>query len=166
MEFNKIYIPEIVINNIYENILDEENIIFSHINNFTFNTFRNINKYKIFRFINNNYKLFKQYLNTYKYSQIELDTIGIVSAFNIKLIKSRALYTYYDLRYIFELILKDVKFDKKMIDNEPLFFIINTIESYKTFNRFETILNINNDMLLYPLHYNFVPDNNNTWMYI
>ena len=44
MEFNKIYIPEIVINNIYENILDEENIIFSHINNFTFNTFRNINK--------------------------------------------------------------------------------------------------------------------------
>lgn len=156
MEFNKIYIPEIVINNIYENILDEENIIFSHINNFTFNTFRNINKYKIFRFINNNYKLFKQYLNTYKYSQIELDTIGIVSAFNIKLIKSRALYTYYDLRYIFELMMNDLDINDSDIINANqsinMRFILNRIKSCKSFNRFETKNNIQWEPSLRSLH--------------
>ena len=165
MEFSDIFLPENIIFIIYEKLYNNNNIIFSHINNYTYNTFKKINKYKIFTFINNNYKLFRQYLNIYNYSQSDLNTLGLLSSFNMKTIKSNMLYNYYDLRYIFELVYNNCVFYTNIIDDKIL-YIINNIQNCKSFNKFETILNINRNFVLYSLHYNFKPDINIDWVHI
>lgn len=163
MEFNNIYLPNIIINEIY-NQIDINNLIeFTHISSYTYNNFRNQTRLNILKLINKNYKLFKRYLNIYKYNQLELDNIGILCAINTNEINT-TLYNYYDLRYIFESLFYKSNIDTKLILNKPLCFMINSIKKCLSFNRFETIYNINNEICLYPLHYNFIPDDD--WEYI
>ena len=165
MEFSDIFLPENIIFIIYNKLYNNNNnIIFSHINTYTYNTFKKINKYKIFTFTNN-YKLFRQYLNIYNYSQSDINTLGLLCSFNMNTIKSNILFNYYDLRYIFELVYNNCEFDKNLTDDKIL-HIINNIHSCKSFNKFETILNINKNFTLYSLHYNFKPDINIDWVYI
>ena len=69
MNFNGIYLPDIVIFYIYDKIDDNDCLNFTHTNKYTYNNLKIKNKYKIFKFINKDFKLFKQYINTYKYNK-------------------------------------------------------------------------------------------------
>ena len=164
MELCNIYIPKDIIENIYIKIKIEDNLYFTHINKYTYENFKIKNKNKIFEFINKDYKLFKKYINTYNYNQQEIDNIGLISMLNTIEITS-SLYNYYDLRFIFEALYRKSKINTELINNKVLIFIINCLKKSISFNRFETIYNINNDLCLYPLHYNFIPNDDN-WIYI
>lgn len=163
MEFCNIYIPKDIIENIYINLEKEDCLYFTHINKYTYKYFKIKNKYRIFEFINKDYKLFKKYINIYKYNKQEIDNIGLISCLNTLEINS-SLYNYYDLRFIFEALYKKSKINTELIDNKVLIYIINCLKKCISFNRFETIFNINNELCLYPLHYNFIP--NDDWTYI
>jgi len=76
------------------------------------------------------------------------------------------LYNYYDLRYIFESLINKSKIDTNLISSRILIYIIISIKKCIGFDRYQTIFNINNDMLLYSLHNNFIPDKEDNWIYI
>ena len=82
---------------------------------------------------------------------------------------NRSITTYYyDLRYIFELIYAGLNYHgqeiKKYIIQSNLFLIMNTIQRCISFDRYETIHNINQQIMLYPLHRLFNPSY--SWEYI
>ena len=164
MDFNKIYLPENIIYNIYENIPDELNVTFTHINNYTYTNFRNITKYKIFKFINTNYKLYKKYINIYQYDNQEINNIGLLSAINVPEINC-VINNYYDLRYLFEALYKKSVINLDLVENKIVKYLISLIENCISFDRFQTIYKINNNIALYSLHYNFIP-NEDEWIYI
>ena len=68
---------------------------------------------------------------------------------------------YYDLRFIFELIMNGLDiYDEDIIrmnNKLNIRFILQKMNSCKSFNRFETILNINKEPSLTSLHYSFKP---------
>tara|TARA_Y100001958_G_scaffold151290_1_gene136064 strand:- start:4606 stop:5100 length:495 start_codon:yes stop_codon:yes gene_type:complete len=164
MNFNGIYLPDIIIFYIYDKIDDNDCLNFTHINKYTYKNLKIKNKYKIFKFINKDFKLFKQYINTYKYNKEEINNIGLISAINIIEVRT-TLYNYYDLRFLFEALYRKSKIDTNLVLDKTLIYIIECIKKCISFNRFETIFNINNDLSLYPLHYNFIP-NDDGWIYI
>jgi len=169
MEFSKIYLNCDLINQIYYKLNNDSLIYFSHINKYAYNIYKKINKYRIYKYINtNNYKLFRQYLNIYNYSQTELNRLGLISVNDLNIVKQNKINLYYDLRFMFELIYNKSIIDKKLISNKIIIYMINTIQKCKSFNRFETILNINKELILYSLHYNFNPDLDidTDWLYI
>ena len=165
MNFHNIYIPKDIIEDIYINLQKEDYLCFTHINKYIYNNFKIKNKYKIFEFINKDYKLFKKYINIYTYNQQELNNIGLICSLNTIEINT-TLYNYYDLRYIFESLINKSKIDTNLISSRILIYIISTIKKCIGFDRYHTIFNINNDMLLYPLHNNFIPDKEDNWIYI
>ena len=164
MNFSGFYLPDIITFYIYDKINDNDSLYFTHINKYTYKNFKIKNKYKIFKFINKDFKLFKQYINIYKYDNREIDNIGLISAINIIEVKTK-IYNYYDLRFLFEVLYRKSKIDTNLILDRTLVYIIKCIKKCISFNRFETIFNINNNICLYSLHYNFIP-NDDKWIYI
>ena len=163
MELNNIFISENIIHYIYEKLDKNYLINFTHINNYTYRNFKNINKYKILEFVNTDYKLFKQYINIYKYNNEEINNIGLLSAINIPEVNC-IIHNYYDLRYLFESLYKKSIINIDLVENKVIKYLIKSIQNCISFDRFETIYKINNDIALYPLHYSFIP--NEKWIYI
>lgn len=164
MELNKIFLSDNIIYYIYEKI-DIYNLVnFSHINKYTYEKFKIYNKYKIFTFINTNYKLFKQYLNIYKYSNDEINNIGLLTAINLPEVDC-SIYNYYDLRYLFEALYKKSVINLDLVESKITKYLIKLIEKSISFDRFQTIYNVNNNIALYSLHYSFIP-NDEEWVYI
>ena len=96
--------------------------------------------------------------------------LGMLAISGPKVIEKSPL-KYYDLRYIFELIMKDLDINDCDIVNAnesmSMRFILNKINSCKSFNRFETKNKINNESSLISLHNLFSPHTHTThWDHI
>ena len=170
MEINNIFLNKDIIDIIYQLLSFHTKIIFCQINRYTYQKNECI-KYEIYKCINNDYCIFKKCFQRYTYSKIELLKLGIIAIQDIQTI-SRPFGSghckYFDLRYLFELIFHGLDIHNKDIiihERKNLTYIINKIKSCISFNRFETIQNINKEVSLYPLHTLFKP-RINCWIYI
>ena len=92
------------------------------------------------------------------YDKQEILNLGIIAVENIRLIHESKLRLYYDLRFIFELVLLGFDINHKIVRKYyGINFILNKIRKSISFSRSETILNINNEISLRSLHYLFEP---------
>ena len=161
MELNKIYIHSDIIDHIFNNLFYEDMITFSQLNKYTYKKYKDSIKFKVYEFLNNDYKLYKECFKRYKYDEMQIKTLGLMAISEPITIWATSLSGYYDLRYIFELIM--VGLDTNDIDiiniNKALNLkiILITLNRCKSFNRFETIENINNEPSLRSLHVLFNP---------
>ena len=172
MEFNYLFFTNDIINIIFEGLSHHDKITFSHINQYTYHNYYNKCKYLLFDYLNKDYKSFKEWMKRYTYTESELQEIGIVCIRDIGTVWESPLTCYYDLRYIFELIYANLDYHNKEIKNciqkMNLFLIMTTIKKCISFNRFETIHKINQEIMLRPLHSLFSPihQGRRPWEYI
>ena len=176
MNFSKIFINDNLIDIIYNKLDLNDKVNFSSINNYSFNNYKGINKSRIYLYVNNDIILFKKALERFNYSQNELLKISEIAINNIPNVKEKKsgsyqtnginnIYNcYYDLRYIYELILYELHINNiefnNIVDNHSndiIKFLINTIKKNISFTRTETAWKINSEPCLRTLHYDFKP---------
>ena len=161
MELNKTYIQPEIIEKIFNKLSYDDMITFSHLNKYTYKKYKDSIKYKVFEYLHNDYKLYKECFKRYTYNDNTVKTLGLMAISNPVTIWGTSLSGYYDLRYIFELIMSGWNInDKDIIEITKginLRILLNILNKCKSFNRFETIENINNEPSLRSLHVLFNP---------
>tara|TARA_Y100000996_G_C22537869_1_gene648920 strand:- start:624 stop:1151 length:528 start_codon:yes stop_codon:yes gene_type:complete len=159
MELCKVFIPDIITDKLFFELDYKEKIQYSYINKYTYSRYRILIKNNVHQHINNNYKLFYGCIKRFDYDHENLIKLRDASINGIKAIIS-GQHHYYDLRFIFELIYLKKHIYEDVIYIEPkenLRMVVTSIVVSLSFNRFETINNINNNSLLYPLWKLFKP---------
>ena len=169
MELNRTYINDDIIHYIFNKLSYKDKVTFSYINNYAYNQFKDSIKYNVFKYINTDYKLYKDCINRYSYSQKEIKDLGILAITGMRTIWGSFQTGYYDLRYVFELILEDLDINDKDIrevnNKFNLQIILQEIKKCRSFNRKETILNIRTLPMLHSLRYTF-NNYDDSWTYI
>ena len=105
MELNKTYIQPEIIEKIFNELSYDDMITFSHLNKYTYKKYKDSIKYKVFEYLHNDYKLYKECFKRYTYNDNTVKTLGLMAISNPVTIWGTSLSGYYDLRYIFELIM-------------------------------------------------------------
>ena len=157
MEFLNNYLNEDIIDAIFLKLPYKDKNSFLQLNNYTYIRFNEHIKYCVYDFLNTNYKYFKNLFQRYKYSEEEIFTMGIMATREAKTVWGSEMYGYYDLRFLFELIYAGLDVKHKEIinaskDHINLHLNIQRIKKCISFNRFETIYNINGEPMLYSLN--------------
>tara|TARA_B100000519_G_C14093016_1_gene367282 strand:+ start:214 stop:750 length:537 start_codon:yes stop_codon:yes gene_type:complete len=175
MELNNVYLDEEIIN-IFFNLLDfKSKINFTKINKVLFVLYKDKVRCGIFQYINHDYLLFHECLKRFKYTKKEqiilMDkSLDVNSVMNVS-------GQFCDLRFIFELcyysrnyFYKNTYKKGKLKGKDILSLMIKEICNSISFNRFETILNIEGKMILYSLKRSFKPilwkTNESRWIYL
>lgn len=171
MELNNTYFEEGIIDIIFNSLDYTDKFSFSKLNRFT-RKYKGAIKYQIFNLINNEYDKYKLLMIMYRFNQNELLDLGIIAVSGINMLWGTTLTGYYDLRYIFELIFAGLNIYHPSIKENckgvNLFYLIRQIKLCLSFNRFETIKNINNHASLRVLNTAFIPlkSNDKKWITI
>ena len=157
MELSEFYIDDNILFIIFRKLSFIDMIRFSHVNHLTYNIFYNNNKNLIYNYINYDYKRFYALLNMYKYDVNEITKMGITSMANMETIMTDNDKIYYDLRYLFELVNKGFNYtdnNYKNSDKKVILIMIKAMKRCISFSRFETIMKIYNEPILYSLRRN------------
>jgi len=156
MELSEFYIDDNILFIIFRKLSFIDMIRFSHVNHLTYNIFFNNNKNLIYNYINYDYKRFYALLNMYKYDVNEITKMGITSMENMKTIMTDNDKIYYDLRYLFELVNKGFNYtdNYKNSDKKVILIMIKAMKRCISFSRYETIMKIYNEPILYSLRRN------------
>lgn len=179
---NLFILTEDLIDIIFNKLDIYDMINFYQINSYTYNHYKDLIKDKSKVYINTDYKKFRSIIVRYRYTQEELLELGGLGVMGIckvaPYLKYRHLnrYLYYDLRYLFELILlgldiNDENFIKLCRKKSYRFetqieVMLKSIKKCISFNRFETIHNINREsQILGVLHPSFRASDKD-WVYI
>ena len=161
MDISSIFITLDVLDIIFKNISYEDQLSFSQVCNFTYQTYHNTVKDIVYKSINVDYSLFKRGFQLFTYSEEVIHTLGIDALQGICTV-SMGRNSYYDLRFIFELIYHGLDSNPYDIDEtskrKPIQIMMDKIKQCISFSRFETIHNINHEMILYSLHNMFSGD--------
>lgn len=132
----------------------------------SFKRYKDIVRHEAFRYINYDYKLFYECLRRFKYTKEEQKKLIEISM-NVLSI-STISGTFMDLRFIFEIcyylngyLYKNMfsKHKKKNDKEYILQLMIKEIYKSISFNRYESIRNIEKEMILFSLMRNFKPTN-------
>ena len=173
MEFNTLFFTDDIINIIFEKLSYHDKITFSHINQYTYHNYHKASKYLVFNHLNKDYKLFKEWMKRFTYTESEFKELGILCIRDIGAVWDGSIPGgYYDLRYIFELIYAGLDYHNKEVKDNiqqmNLLVIMSTIKKCISFNRFETVHKINQEIMLRSLHRLFNPicQENSFWEYI
>lgn len=157
MELSEFYIDDNILFIIFRKLSFIDMIRFSHVNRLTYNIFFNNNKNLIYNYINYDYNRFYALLNMYKYDVNEITKMGITSMANMETIMTDNDKIYYDLRYLFELVNKGFNYtdnNYKNSDKKVILIMIKAMKRCISFSRFETIMKIYNEPILYSLRRN------------
>lgn len=171
MDFNNIYFEDGIIDIIFNSLDYTDKFSFSKLNHFS-RKYKRAIKYQVFNLINKDYYKYKLLMIMYRFNQNELLDLGVIAVNDINLLWGTTLTGYYDLRYIFELIFVGLDIYHPSIKENckgvNLFYLIRQIKSCLSFNRFETIRNINNHVSLRVLNTVFIPlkSNDKKWITI
>jgi hypothetical protein len=157
MEFLENYLHEEIIAKIFFKLSYKDKYSFLQLNRYTYSKYDDHIKKLVYGFLNTNYKYFKMSFRRYKYSQEEIVFMGIKATREATTVWGSEMYGYYDLRFLFELIYAGLDVKHKEIinaskDHINLILNIQRIKKCISFNRFETIHNINQEPMLYSLH--------------
>lgn len=172
MEINDIYVDENILDIIFERLKLKEKISFCYTNSYIYNRYKKKIKDSIYKYINVDYNLFYDLFQRYNYNSEELGLLKEKSVYEVNPVAA-GIHTYYDLRFIFEIVYKyncafnNYEFPK---NKSNLKICIQNIQKKISFNRFETINNINKDTSLFPLAHCFRPlaykTREERWMYL
>ena len=129
-------------------------IIFYQVNSYTYNTFKDVIKNKAKIYLNTDYKKFRNVVVRYNYRKEDLLEMGLLGVKGINQVapflkyKHLKTYKYYDLRYLFELIMLGLDIDDKLFVDEcrkksvrfetQIEMMLKSIKNNMSFNRFET----------------------------
>ena len=176
MNTNNIYIGEEIIDIFYGLLSFNDRINFTKTNKEIFFLYKDKVRCEIFQYINHDYLLFHECLKRFNYTNAEQIRLMEESMNVMRLHSSRGYFC--DLRFIFELcyyskhyFFKNI-YKKQLQDHqgEILSLMIKEIISCISFNRFESLLNIEKKMILYSLKRDFKPilwkTNDVTWRYL
>ena len=175
MDINNIYFDEEIMN-IFFHLLDfNSKVNFTKTNKTLFVLYKDKVRHQAFNYINHDYLLFHECLKRFKYTkeeQIKLidKSLDVNSVINVS-------GQFCDLRFIFELcyylrnyFYKNTYKKGKLKGKDILSLMIKEIYNSISFNRFETILNIEGKMILYSLKKSFKPilwkTNDTEWIYL
>ncbi len=175
MDVNDIYIDEGIIN-IFFNLLNfYDKMNFTKTNKSLFVLYKNRVRCGIFQYINHDYLLFHECLKRFKYTKEEqimlMDkSLDVNAVLNVS-------GRFCDLRFIFELcyysrnyFYKNIYKKGKMKGKDILSLMVKEICNSISFNRYETILNVEKKMILYSLKRSFKPilwkTNEPQWIYL
>ena len=159
MELNGIYLTREITDLIFDKLNHKDKVCYSQINHYTNIVYKKVLKDSIFKYINAEYSFFFDLFSRYKYDSEEINLLKEKAIYGINPVTS-GIHTYYDLRFIFELVYKyncifnNYEFPK---NKSNIKICIENIKKNISFNRYETLNNINNDGTLYPLTYRFKP---------
>lgn len=159
MEINDIYVDENILDIIFERLKLKEKISFCYTNSYIYNRYKKKIKDSIYKYINVDYNLFYDLFQRYSYNSEELGLLKEKSVYEVNPVAA-GIHTYYDLRFIFEIVYKyNCAFNNyEFPENKSnLKICIKNIQKKISFNRFETINNINKDTSLFPLAHTFKP---------
>ena len=167
MNINNIYFPDEIIDFFFERLEMEEKIQFHQMNRYTYNRYRVGIKNEIFNLINKNYAFFYDCIQKFNYSTDEKNILRKKSIEGINVVLSTS-GSFYDLRFIFELIYLDRNIYDDYTFNYPIDhfkngnndvfrMMVNDIKKSISFNRYETIVNIEKNILLFSLRRTFKP---------
>ena len=175
MELNNVYLDEEIINIFFDLLEFNDKINFTKINKASFFTYKDKVRCGIFQYINHDYLLFHECLKRFKYTKKEqiilMDkSLDVNSVMNVS-------GRFCDLRFIFELcyysrnyFYKNIYKNGKLKGKDILSLMIKEICNSISFNRFETILNVEGKMILYSLKRSFKPilwkTNEPRWIYL
>ena len=153
MDISSSFITVDVLDILFKRLSYEDKISFSQVNNFTYQTYHTTVKDIVYRSINDDYPLFKRCFQRFTYSEEEINKLGIDAVQGIRTIRM-VKHSYYDLRFIFELIYHGLDSDPsdKTPNHKTIQIMMGKIKQCISFSRFETIHNINREMILYSLH--------------
>ena len=158
MEFLNIYLDIYLIDIIYNNLNLKDKLSFSKVNKFIFINYHNKLKKEIYKYTNTNYSNFIILLNNIHYFDYEKLSIAQHTINTINKVYSSPTLLVYDLRFIFELIYRNINIYKLKSD-ENLFRYLLKIKQCMYLNRDFTIWNINDEPMLQTLHWWFIPFN-------
>lgn len=159
MELNGIYLIREITDLIFDKLNHKDKVCYSQINHYTNIVYKKVLKDSIFKYINVEYSIFFDLFSRYKYNSEEINLLKEKAIYDINPVTS-GIHTYYDLRFIFELVYKyncifnNYEFPK---NKSNIKICIENIKKNISFNRYETLNNINNNGTLYPLTYRFKP---------
>ncbi len=170
MDIHNIYIDEEIIN-LFFHLLDfNDKVNFTKTNKTLFVLYKDQVRNEIFRFLNDDYLLFHECLKRFTYTKEEqrklIDkSLDVNSVLNVsgKFCDLRFLFEvcYYLRKDFYEIIYEEGRFEGK----EILLLMIKEIYNSLSFNRFETILNVEKKMILYSLKRGFKPTDLQ-WIYL
>ena len=175
MELNNVYLDEGIINILFDLLNFNDKINFTKINKASFFTYKDMVRNEIFQYINRDYLLFYDCLKRFRYTEDEKlklmkDSLNVNTVLNVS-------GRFYDLRFIFELcyysknpFYVNICTNDLLNEREILERMIKEIFNSISFNRYETILNIEKRMILYSLKRSFKPifwkTNDIQWKYL
>ena len=169
-------LPDNLIDIFFEKLSYDDMINFTNVNHYTYERYKHKMKQMSFLFINEDYLSFRKNLIRYKYTKKEISDLGMIGVKGIQRVSPISNgYIYYDLRYLFELILLGLDIDdknfliecrkKSPVCKNQIEFILRKIKDCVSFSRRETIHKINFEPCLGVLHSLFEPNDKN-WIYI
>ena len=175
MDINNIYIDEEIIN-LFFHLLDfNDKVNITKTNKALFVLYKDKVRNEIFQYINYDYLLFHECLKRFKYTEEEKIKLmeGSLNVNSVLNVSGR----FCDLRFIFELcyysrnyFYKNIYNNDRLKGKDILLLMIKEIYNSISFNRFETILNIEGKMILYSLKRSFKPilwkTNESQWIYL
>tara|TARA_Y100001935_G_C17309198_1_gene514570 strand:+ start:2078 stop:2614 length:537 start_codon:yes stop_codon:yes gene_type:complete len=175
MNINNIYIDGEIINIFFYLLNFDDKVNFTKTNKELFVLYKDKVRNEIFRYINHDYLLFHECLKRFKYTEEEKiklieRSLDINSVLNVS-------GRFCDLRFIFELcyysrnyFYKNIYKKDRLKGKDILSLMIQEICNSISFNRFETLLNIEGKMILYSLKRSFKPilwkTNEPQWIYL
>ena len=158
---NILYLNNDILYIIFNKLFLKSMIYFNHVNSLLYNTFSiEIKKY-IYKKINTDYNLFFILLKMYNYEKNIINKMGLKIINDIKPIKTNNDKLYYDLRYLFEII--NYGYWNNNIKDTRLYLIMIAIKRCISFNRYETIMNIYNEPILFALRRTIKIKEPNKW---
>ena len=178
MNVNDIYISEEIIDMFYSRLNFNDRINFIKTNKDIFHRYKDQARCEIFDYINYDYLLFYECIRRFNYSNSEQIRLMTES---LNVVKLQSLRGYFcDLRFIFEIcyysknyLYKNIykkTYDVQTGEGDIFSLMIKEIISCISFNRFETILNIEKNPILYSLKRDFKPilwkTNDTTWRHL
>ena len=179
---NLFILTDDVLDIIFNQLTLDEMIFFYQVNSYTYNLFKDVIKNKAKIYLNTDYKKFRNVVVRYNYRKEDLLEMGLLGVKGINRVapflkyKHLKPYKYYDLRYLFELIFLGLDIDDKLFVDEcrkqsvrfetQIEMMLKSIKNNISFNRFETVHNINKEaQILGVLHRSFRA-NDKDWVYI
>lgn len=158
-----INLPTDILNIIFNNLIKiEDKKYFSICNKYIYKYYggNNLSKYQILNFLNNDYINFYKYLNSYKYDKNFLINLLEKSIKYIPAIYGSRSCGYYDMRFIFELMCKNICLKDEIIKslNEHFYIVFYKnlkICFKKNCKRNDIIKKINKQKMLQSLKNNF-----------
>jgi len=164
MELSNVFVNDDILYHIYDQLSIQSKLSFSKTNRYLFDNYHKTCKQEIFKHINENYSNFRLLLHYLSYSESEKQNILQQSVDTIQKVEVLPNLYRYDLRFLFELMMKHYTIFKAKHIPDALVPYLHRLLYCKSFDRSQTLWRVHDEFTLYTLHQSFQPYY--SWVYV